>query len=115
TVHECVDLPEYFEYRHDVPLRLASRLMDPAFFPFGNAGSGSAHPIPVHRHAPHVAALAVIVVEREVPDAAIVPEGEGAGRPAKAAGEGFAAADLEKVVQQRTRLLLRPAGEAQRE
>src|SRR5690349_9418307 len=69
----------------------------------------------VHRDAAHVPALAVIVVEGVMPDAAIVPERQRAGAPAEAAGVGLTSRHLEEIVQQRLTLLLGPSRKAQRE
>src|SRR6185312_817443 len=63
----------------------------------------------VDGHAAHVAALAGIVVQGEVPDGAVVPEGHRAGPPGEAAGEGLVARVLEQEVEQRLRLATGPA------
>src|SRR6516164_3950376 len=59
--------------------------------------------------AVHDAAQAVVVVDREVPDLAVVPERDRAGFPAEPGDELRLAAVLEQVAQQRQAL---PAGPA---
>src|SRR6185369_17306819 len=53
----------------------------------------------IDRHAAHVAALAGVVVEREVPDRTVVPEGHRAGLPREPRGERLIARVLEKIIQ----------------
>ena len=47
----------------------------------------------------HMTALARIVVQREVPDRPIVPEGDGSGSPREAAGKRFVAGVLEEKIK----------------
>src|SRR5580704_15157058 len=72
-------------------------------------------PLALDRHPVHDAALAVIVVDRVVLDAAIVPERDRALFPAEAAGEFGPHRVLPQVVEQRRALLLGHVLEADRE
>src|SRR5688572_15843375 len=65
-------------------------------------------------HAPHEAAEGARIIDGEVLDAAIVPEGDGALLPAEAARELGAVAVLEQEIEERLALRLRHALEADR-
>lgn len=71
--------------------------------------------IPIHRNPAHMAAVAMIIVERIVPDTAIVPKGYRPFAPAKAAGETLFPAVIEQKSQQGFALMARhifkPQGE----
>src|SRR5260370_36081943 len=67
------------------------------------------------RDAMQEATLAVIVVDREVPGRAVVPQRQRALAPMKAAGEFGPRRVLVEIVEQRTRRLLGPAVKPQRE
>src|SRR5437762_4318326 len=66
------------------------------------------------RDAVQEAALAVIVVEREVPGRAIVPQRQRALPPMEAAGEFGADRVAVEIVEERARLVIGPAVKAQR-
>src|SRR5579863_8268335 len=61
------------------------------------------------------AALAVIVVDREVPGRAVVPQRERPLAPMKPAGEFGPCRVMVEVIEERARLFLGPAVKAQRE
>src|SRR6266849_9477740 len=67
------------------------------------------------RDAMQEATLAVIVVDREMPGRAVIPQRQRALAPMKAAGEFGPRRVLVEIVEQRTRLLLGPAVKPQRE
>src|SRR5689334_6402127 len=69
---------------------------------------GSDWPVADHGHPVHHAAAAVIVVDRVMHGAAIVPEGEGAGYPSIAAGELRPRGMAEEMLQQRPALFPGP-------
>src|SRR5262245_12442746 len=60
-----------------------------------------------------MAALAMIVIERVVPDASVIPERQRSRAPAESASVGFAPRHLEQVAKQRRAFLLGPSGKAQ--
>src|ERR1700691_6309799 len=72
-------------------------------------------PLAFDRHAVHDAALAVVVVDRVVLDAAVVPERDRVLFPTEAAGEFGAHGVFVKVVEERCAFLLGHALEAYRE
>src|SRR5579863_4068000 len=76
---------------------------------------GSVERRALDRDAVQQAALAVIVVDREVPGRAVVPQRQRALAPMKAAGEFGPRRVAIEVLEQRSRLLLGPALEPQRE
>src|SRR5260221_13177205 len=74
-----------------------------------NGLNGSLSP---YREAPHATALAVIVVDRVVQGAAVVPDGERARRPAHAAGEFRARHVRHQELHQRLAFLFRHVAKA---
>src|SRR5215468_1147303 len=74
--------------------------------------SGSAKRHALDRDAVEEPTLAGIVVERIVPSAAIVPEGQRPRAPLESAGELRPCRMLVEVLQERTRLLVGPVDEA---
>src|SRR3990172_10094185 len=90
-------------------------LLTQGFFRSPLAAHGcSARRVARQRHAVHDALESVVVIHRVVLGAAIVPEGERAGLPAKAAGELRPDLMPEKIVEQRLALALRPVLEVGR-
>src|SRR5690242_7977745 len=81
----------------------------------GFDGARSERPRAVDRDAPHVTALAVIVVERVVQRAAVVPEGERVALPPEAALELRPDRMRAEIVDERLAFLFRHVLEAKRE
>src|SRR5438445_10654311 len=74
----------------------------------------SMHGRALDRDAVQQAALAVIVVDREMPGRAVVPQRQRALAPVKAAGEFGTDRVAIEIVEERARLVLTPAVKAQR-
>lgn len=58
--------------------------------------------VAVDGHTPHMASLAVIVVERKVLNSTVIPKCDSAWCPTEAAGELFLRAMIKQEVQKRT-------------
>src|SRR3954471_461876 len=70
--------------------------------------------IPGERHPVHEALVPMVVIDRIVLRAPIVPEGKRAGLPNEAAGELGSHLMREQIAEQRPALFLRPAFEVRR-
>ena len=99
---------------HARPPRRVRRCAGLPYRRLRSAREKSARRVAGEGHAVHHAAKAVIIVDRVVLGAAIVPEGERTDLPAKAAGEFRALLMGEQIIQQRGALRLAHVLEAHR-